>query len=53
MTSQTRKLIILIHILPDIASNKDNQTMKVIFLGKSCAKCDKETSPKSFLKISK
>ena len=58
MTSQTGQQTIVIHILPTISRSKGNQTMKYgqltecnmrnIFLEKSCTKCDKETSPRTF-----
>ena len=54
MTSQTRKQIITIHIMPNISRSKDNWTMKSgqlikydmrnIFLEKSYTKCGGETS---------
>ena len=60
MTSQTGKLIIAIHILPNISRNKGNQTMefgkliecnmKNIFLEKPCSKYDGETSLRLFSK---
>ena len=63
MMPSTWKQIITIHVLPNISRNKDQQTMKIahliecnlsyIFLGKSCKKCDGETSPKAFSKKSK
>ena len=58
MTSQTGQQTIVIHILPTISRSKGNQTMKYgqltecnmrnIFLEKSCTKCGKETSPRTF-----
>ena len=60
MTLQTRKQIIIIHILPKISRSKRKQTMKfrqliehnIIknFLEKSSAKYDGEVSPRSFYK---
>ena len=56
MTSQPGQQIIAIHILPNISRSKDKQIMEFrqiiecnmgnIFLEKSYAKCDEETSPK-------
>ena len=58
MTSQPGKQTIVIHVLPNILRNKDNQTMKPgqlreynmrnIFLEKPYTKCDGETSPRPF-----
>ena len=58
MTSQSRKQIIAIHILPNISRSKGNQTMNFgqliecnmrnIFLEKSYTKCDVEPSPRPF-----
>ena len=58
MTSQPGQQIIVIHILPNIARGKGNQTMKFgqlidynirnIFFQKSYAKCCGETSPRPF-----
>ena len=60
MTSQRGYQTIVIHILPNISRSKGNQTMKfgqliecnmkIIFLEKSFAKCDAETSPRRFSK---
>ena len=52
MTSSIGKIIIAIHILPNISRNNGNETMKFgqlieynrkNFLKKSCTKCDGET----------
>ena len=58
MMSQPGKQTIVIHVLPNILSNKDNQAikfsqlreynMKSIFLGKPYTKCGGETSPRPF-----
>ena len=58
MTSQPGKQTIVIHVLPNILTNKNNQAMKLgqlreynmknIFLEKPYTKCDGETSPRSF-----
>ena len=58
MTSQTGKQTIVIHVLPNILRNNDNQAikfsqlreynMKNIFLKKSYRKCGGETSPRPF-----
>ena len=58
MTSQPGKQTIVIHVLPNILKNKDNQTMKFgqlreynmenIFLEKPYTKCGGETSPRPF-----
>ena len=58
MTSQRDKQTIVIHVLPNILRNKDNQSMKfghlreynmkTIFLEKTYTKYDGETSPKPF-----
>ena len=58
MTSQTGKQTIVIHVLPKILRNNDNQAikfgqlreynMKNIFLKKSYRKCGGETSPRPF-----
>ena len=58
MTSQPGKQTIIIHVLPNILKNKDNQTMKFgqlreynmenIFLEKPYTKCGGETSPRPF-----
>ena len=58
MMSQPGKQTIVIHVLPNILSNKDNQAikfsqlreynMKSIFLEKPYTKCSGETSPRSF-----
>ena len=63
MTPQTGKPTIIIYVLPNISRSKDNQTMKFgqfieynmrnIFLEKSCAKGDGETSTRPFSKKSK
>ena len=64
MTSKSGKQTIVIHILPNISRSKGNQTMKLgqlieyniksdIFLEKSFTKCDGETIPRPFFKISK
>ena len=66
MTSQPGKQTIVIHVLPNILRNKDNQAMNFgqlreynmrnIFLKKPYTKCDEETSPRPFsekLKLSK
>ena len=63
MTSQPGKETITTHVLPNISRSKDNQAMKFgklieynmrnIFLEKSYAKCDGETSARSFSKKSK
>ena len=63
MTSQHGKETITTHVLPNISRSKDNQAMKFgelieynmrnIFLEKSYAKCDGETSARSFSKKSK
>ena len=55
MTSQPGKKTIIIHVLPNILRNKDNQAMKFgqlreynmknIFLEKPYTKCGGETSP--------
>ena len=60
MTSQTVQLIIIIHILANISSNKDNQKMKFgqlieynmrnIFLEKSYTKDVGDASPRAFYK---
>ena len=58
MTSQPGKQTIVIHVLPNILRNKDNQAMKFgqlreyntksIFLEKSYTKCGGVTSPRPF-----
>ena len=58
MTSQPGKQTVLIHVLPNILRNKDNQAMKFgqlreynmknIFLEKPYTKCGGETSPRPF-----
>ena len=58
MTSQPGKKTILIHVLPNILRNKDNQAMKCgqlreysmknIFLEKPYTKCGGETIPRPF-----
>ena len=58
MTSQPGKKAIVIHILPNILRNKDNQAMKLgqlreynmknIFLEKPYTKCGGESSPRPF-----
>ena len=58
MTSQPGKQTIVIHVLPNILRNKDNQAMNFgqlreynmrnIFLKKPYTKCDGETSPRPF-----
>ena len=58
MTSQSDSQTIVIHILPNISRNKDNQTIKLaqltgcnirnIFLEKSYTKEGEETSPRLF-----
>ena len=58
MISQPGKQTIVIHVLPNILSNKDNQAikfsqlreynMKSIFLEKPYTKCGGETSPRPF-----
>ena len=58
MASQPGKQTIVIHVLPNILTNKDNQAMKFgqlrecnmknIFLEKPYTKCGGETSPRSF-----
>ena len=58
MTSQPGQQTIVIHILPNISTSKDNQAMKFglliecnmwnIFLEKSYTKCGKETGPRPF-----
>ena len=58
MMSQPGKQTIVIHVLPNILSNKDNQAikfsqlreynMKSIFLEKPYTKCGGETSPRPF-----
>ena len=63
MTSQPGKETITTHVLPNISRSKDNQAMKFgklieynmrnIFLEKSYAKCNGETSARSFSKKSK
>ena len=64
MTSKSGKQTIVIHILPNISRSKGNQTMELgqlieyniksdIFLEKSFTKCDGETIPRPFFKISK
>ena len=63
MTSQPRKQIIAIHILPNISRIKGNQTMKFgqlieydmrnSFLEKSYAKCGGETISRPFSKKTK
>ena len=60
MTSQSGKLTIAIHILPNISRSKGNRTMKFvqlveynlrnISLEKSCAKCGGETILRPFSK---
>ena len=60
MTSQNRKQVITIHILPNISRSKGNQTMKLgqlieysmknIFHKKSYPKRDGETRPRPFSK---
>ena len=55
--------MIAIHMLPNILSNKENQTvifaqllgfnMRIIFLEKSCTKYDGEDSPRPFHKRTK
>ena len=63
MTSQIRKQIIIIHVLPNISRSKGNQTMKFgqlieynmryIIPEKSYTQCDGEASPRPFHKKSK
>ena len=63
MTSQPGQKTIVIHILPNISRSKGNQTMKFdpfieynmtnMFLEKSYAKYDEETSPRLFLETLK
>ena len=58
MMSQHGNQTIVIHVLPNILRNKDNQAtklsqlreynMKNIFLEKPYTKCDEETSPRPF-----
>ena len=58
MTSQPDKERIVIHLLPNVLRNKDNQAMiygqqreynmKNIFLEKPYTKCGGETSPRPF-----
>ena len=58
MTSQPGKQTIVIHVLPNILRNKDNQAMKFgqlreynmknNFLKKPYTKCGEETSPRPF-----
>ena len=58
MTSQPGEQTTVTHILPNISRSKGNQTMKfgqliecntkIIFIEKSFAKCDAETSPRTF-----
>ena len=58
MTSRPGKQTIVIHVLPNILRNKDNQAMKFgqlreynmknIFLEKPYTKCGGETSPRPF-----
>ena len=58
MTLQLDLQTIVIHVLPNISKRKGCQTMKfgqliecnmkIIFLEKSFAKCDAETSPRLF-----
>ena len=58
MTSQPGKQTIVIHVLPNILRNKDNQAMKFgqlreyntksIFLEKPYTKCGGATSPRPF-----
>ena len=58
MMSQPGKQTIVIHVLPNILSNKDNQAikfsqlreynMKSIFLEEPYTKCGGETSPRPF-----
>ena len=58
MTSQPGKQTIVIHVLPNILRNRDNQAMKLgqlreynmknIFLEKPYIKCGGETSPRPF-----
>ena len=58
MMSQHGNQTIVIHVLPNILRNKDNQatklgqlreySMKNIFLEKPYTKCDEETSPRTF-----
>ena len=58
MTSQPGKQTIVIHVLPNILRNKDNQAMKFgqlreyntksIFLEKPYTKCGGVTSPRPF-----
>ena len=58
MMSQPGKQTIVIHVLPNILSNEDNQAikfsqlreynMKSIFLEKPYTKCGGETSPRPF-----
>ena len=58
MASQPGKQTIVIQVLPNILTNKDNQAMKFgqlrecnmknIFLEKPYTKCGGETSPRSF-----
>ena len=60
MTSQPGKQAIVIHVLPNIVRNKDNQAikfgqlreynMKNIFIEKPCTKYGGETSPRPFSK---
>ena len=58
MTSQPGQQTVAIHIFPNISRSKGNQTVKFgqliecnmrnIFLEKTYAKCDGETSPRPF-----
>ena len=52
MTSQSGKQAVVIHVLPNILRNSDNQAreynMKNIFLEKPYTKYDGETSPRLF-----
>ena len=58
VTAWLANSIHIIHILPNVLWNKGNQTLKFgqliecnminIFLEKSCARCDGETSPRPF-----
>ena len=58
MTSQPSKQTVIIHVLPSILRNKDNQAMKFgqlkeynmknIFFEKPYTQCGEETSPRSF-----
>ena len=63
LTSQTKKQIIGIYVLPNMSRSKSNQTLKfgeliehnrkTFFFEKSCTKCDGETTLRPFLKKSK